>query len=224
MRCVNLLAWFFRLAAPVVLWSVLLAVHSTQPASAAEADELSSFLAEIQAASDQVRSFSSEFVQERRLALFAEPVLFHGSLTVVRPDRLRWEFTSPVPSVLIFSGERGMRCNDNAPPVNFDLGSDPVMRTVAEQLWLWLGGDYSRLNDLYRMEKSGPSSLRITPKDGAVSEYVSAVTITFNKTSRQPEKVEIADPGGDTTIITFRSYVMNSNTPDILFTLCGTDE
>lgn len=224
MRCVNLLAHFFRLAAPVLLWSVLLAVHSPQPASAAEADELSSFLAEIQAASDQVRSFSSEFVQERRLALFAEPVLFHGSLTVVRPDRLRWEFTSPVPSVLIFSGERGMRCNDKAPPVHFDLGSDPIMHTVAEQLWLWLGGDYSRLNDLYLMEKSGPSSLRITPKDAAVSEYVSAVTITFNKTSRQPEKVEIADPGGDATIISFRSYVLNSNTPDILFTLCGTDE
>jgi hypothetical protein len=213
-----------RLAALISLWGILLVVGSLQPVWAAESEELSNFLAEIQAASDQVRSFSSEFVQERRLALFAEPVFFHGSLTVVRPDRLRWEFTSPVPSVLIFSGERGMRCNDKAPPVHFDLGSDPIMKTVAEQLWLWLGGDYSRLNDLYLMEKSGPSSLRITPKEKAVSEYITAVTITFNKTSRQPEKVEIADPGGDATIISFHSYVLNGNTPDILFTRCGTDE
>jgi len=203
---------------------ILLLVSFSQPVFASESEELSSFLVEIQAASDQVRSFSSEFVQERRLALFTEPVIFHGSLTVVRPDRLRWEFTSPVPSVLIFRGEQGIRCNDKAPPAHFDLGTDPIMRTVAEQLWLWLGGDYSRLNALYLMEKSGPTSLRIIPKNQAMLDYISSVTITFNKTSRQPEKVEIADPGGDSTIISFNSYVLNNNTSDVLFSLCGTNE
>lgn len=212
-----------RLAAPVI-FCIVLALGSVQPVMSAESEELQSFLQEIQAASDQVRSFSSAFVQERRLALFNEPVIFHGSLTVVRPDRLRWEFTSPVPSVLIFSGERGIRCNADAPPVNFDLGSDPIMRTVAEQLWLWLGGDYSRLEFLYKMEKSGPSSLTITPKEEAVTKFINTITITFNKTSRQPEKVEIAEPGGDSTVISFQSYVLNSNTPDVLFTVCGTDE
>lgn len=98
------------------------------------------------------------------------------------------------------------------------------MRTVAEQLWLWLGGDYSRLNALYLMEKSGPSALRITPKDHRVSDYISSITITFDTTSRQPEKVEIADPGGDTTVISFKSYVLNGNTPEVLFSRCGTDE
>lgn len=194
------------------------------PALAAESDELQSFLQEIQAASDQVRSFSSTFVQERKLALFTEPVVFHGSLTVVRPNRLRWEFTSPVPSVLIFNGERGMRCNADAPPASFDLGSDPIMKSVAEQLWLWLGGDYSRLESLYRMEKSGPDSLKITPKEEGMAKFISTITITFDTTNRQPEKVEIAEPGGDATVITFQSYVLNSNTPEVLFTVCGTDE
>jgi hypothetical protein len=36
--------------------------------------------------------------------------------------------------------------------------------------------------------------------------------------------VEIADPGGDTTIISFKAYTLNGDTPDILFTRCGTDE
>jgi outer membrane lipoprotein-sorting protein len=223
MQSFNLFSRFVRLFLPICL-GVLLVVNSPQPVLSSESEELTDFLKEIQAASDQVRSFSSKFVQERRLALFAEPVIFHGSLTVVRPDRLRWEFTSPIPSVLIFSGDRGMRCNEKAPPVHFDLGSDPVMRTVAEQLWLWLGGDYSRLDSLYLLEKSGTSSLRITPKSEAVSEYIGTVTTGFNKTSRQPEKVEIAEPGGDTTVISFHSYVLNSKTPDILFTVCGTDE
>lgn len=224
MRCVKLIAPFVRFSPPILLWCILLVVSLPRPLVAAESEELTSFLTEIQAASEKVRSFSSEFVQERRLALFTEPVIFHGSLTVVRPDRLRWEFTAPLPSVLIFRGEQGIRCNDKAPPTHFDLGTDPIMRTVAEQLWLWLGGDYSRLNALYLMEKSGPSALRITPKNQAMLDYISSVTITFNTTSRQPEKVEIADPGGDTTIISFSSYVLNGNSPEVLFTRCGTDE
>ena len=224
MRCVKLIAPFVRFSPPILLWCILLVVGSSRPLIAAESEDLSGFLSEIQTASEKVRSFSSEFVQERRLALFAEPVIFHGSLTVVRPDRLRWEFTAPLPSVLIFRGEQGIRCNDKAPPAHFDLGTDPIMRTVAEQLWLWLGGDYSRLNALYLMEKSGPSALRITPKNQAMLDYISSVTITFNTISRQPEKVEIADPGGDTTIISFTSYVLNGNSPEVLFTRCGTDE
>jgi outer membrane lipoprotein-sorting protein len=224
MRCVNLLACLVRFAPRILLGCILLAVSSPRPLVAAESEELSNFLTEIQASSAKVRSFSSQFVQERRLALFTEPVIFHGSLTVVRPDRLRWEFTAPIPSVLIFRGEQGIRCNDKAPPTHFDLGTDPIMRTVAEQLWLWLGGDYSRLNALYLMEKSGPSALRITPKDLRVLDYINNITITFNTTSRQPEKVEIADPGGDTTIISFSTYVLNGDTPDILFTRCGANE
>ncbi len=223
-RCLNCFPPVFRLALPLALWWTLLTVASPQMGLAGESEELTAFLAEIQAASDQVRSFSSEFVQERRLALFAEPIFFKGSLTVVRPDRLRWEFTAPVPSVLIFNGERGIRCNDKAPPVHFDLGADPIMKTVAEQLWLWLGGDYSRLKASYDLAKSGPSALRITPKEQRVSEYISAITITFHETSRQPEKVEIADPGGDTTILSFQAYVLNNDIPDVLFSLCGTDE
>ncbi len=208
----------------ITLLYILLLMSLPQPLFASESEELSTFIAEIQAASDQVRSFSSDFVQERRLALFTEPVIFHGSLTVVRPNRLRWEFTSPVPSVLIFRGEQGIRCNDKAPPTHFDLGTDPIMRTVAEQLWLWLGGDYSRLNALYLMEKSGPTSLRIVPKNQAMLDYISSITITFNKTSRQPEQVVIDDPGGDSTKISFTFYVQNSNTSEDLFSLCAAND
>lgn len=198
---------------------VLLAALCFLPGLSLAAPEMDKFFQEIQAASAQVQSFSSQFVQERRLALFAEPVLFHGKLTVVRPDRLRWEFTAPVPSALIFNGKQGMRCHDKGPPVYFDLGSDPIMRTVAEQLWLWLGGDYSKLNEKYHMA-SQDTSLIITPKEQATAEYIGAVTITFNAATKQPEKVLIVEPGGDSTLISFTSYELNGSVPEILFSQC----
>ena len=207
----------------LLLRGVFLVGLGLSPAAAFAAPELDKFFQEIQAASAQVQSFSSEFVQERRLALFTDPVIFHGKLTVIRPDRLRWEFTSPVPSALIFNGKQGMRCNDKAPPAHFDLGTDPVMRTVAEQLWLWLGGDYSKLNEKYHMTQQD-YSLIITPKEKAALDYIGAITITFDPISKQPEKVLITEPGGDSTLMRFNSYVLNSALPDVLFSRCAADE
>jgi outer membrane lipoprotein-sorting protein len=194
-----------------------------QRTSFAAEEQLSEFFQEIQNASAKVQSFSCKFVQEKRMALFSEPVIFHGKLTVIRPDRLRWEFTDPVPSALIFNGKSGMRCNDKAPPSQFDLQSDPIMRTVAEQLWLWLGGDYSKLQEKYEMSTK-ETALIITPKDKKAAEYIGSITITFNRESKQPDSVVITESGGDRTEMIFNSYVLNGPIAEDNFNKCKVDE
>jgi outer membrane lipoprotein-sorting protein len=154
------------------------------------------------------------------LSLFAKPVIFHGSLTVVRPDQLRWEFTRPVPSALIFNGRSGLRCNDQAPPSRFDLDTDPIMRTVAEQLWLWLGGDYSKLGGGYELHSEG-DSLIIRPKDEKTREYVEKITITFNRQTLQPQRVVIDEPGGDATLLHFTATDQGGDVDPALFTRCS---
>ena len=181
-------------------------------------------LAEIQAQSAQVQSFSCKFTQERHLALFAKPVLFHGLLSLVRPDHLRWEFIDPIPSVLLLSGDKGVRCNDNAPPVHFDLTSDPVMRLVAEQLWTWLDSNYGKLEQMYRVKQQGDSTLVITPKEQSMADFIATITILFSNESKQPERVEITEPGGDLTRIYFHDYNLNVSLTEKIFVECGIRE
>ena len=172
-------------------------------ATATQQDELTKFLQPIQEAADRLTSFSSEFIQERELALFTEPVIFRGRLTVVRPDRLRWEFVSPAASVLIFSGDSGLRCDANGKPISFTLGSDPIMHEVAKQLWLWLGGDYKKLASVYTMERKGENGLILHPLDTGMAGYIERVELTFDPVTHQPDLVEIIEPGGDATRIRF---------------------
>lgn len=194
------------------------------PGYSSEQEELETFLLKLQSASDQVSSFSSDFVQEKHLSLFAQPVNFTGRLVIVRPDRLRWQFYSPIPSVLLFNGNNGTRCNDQQQPEHFQLSSDPIMKTVAEQLWLWLGGDYNRLNTLYILQKKGDATLVILPKDSATAEYISSVSISFDSTSLQPQQVEITEPGGDLTRIIFGTTTLNTALSENLFSQCTTHE
>ncbi|PHR30229.1 MAG: cell envelope biogenesis protein LolA [Desulfotalea sp.] len=185
-------------------------------------DDLGRFMAKLEDTAAKIDSFRAVFIQEKELSLFAETIVFHGELVVVRPDRLRWEFTDPVPSILVLNGDKGLRCSDQAAPVNFDLNSDPVMRIVAEQLWLWLGGDYSKLGEAFFLQKKGADSLIITPKNPSMAEYIQTVTITFDQTTMQPARVEILEPGGDLTRLLFSDYTFNIDFPEQLFTRCET--
>ena len=195
--------------------------------SAASADSRQSlevFLEKVQKNASTVQSFSCNFTQERHLSLFPEPVLFKGDLKLVRPDRLRWAFSSPIPSVLIFNGKKGIRCTDNLQPVHFDLATDPIMRVVAEQLWSWLNNDYENLKKQYTIEKVGDSSLRITPAEKSTAEFIGSVTITFDRKNYHPKRVVITEPGGDSTRIEFTNYQFNTRLPQSTFTSCSQSE
>jgi len=202
----------------------IISLMVTKSAMSADDRSVLPLLDEIRVRSAQVQSFSCKFTQERHLALFDKPVIFHGLLFLIRPDHLRWEFTDPIPSVLILSGDKGMRCNDNVPPVHFDLTSDPVMRLVAEQMWTWLDSNYEKLEKMYSIKQQGDSTLVITPREQAMADFIATITISFSNESKQPELVEIAEPGGDLTRIRFHDYNLNVALSEMLFSECGIRE
>lgn len=188
-------------------------------AASGKNSSLDSLLDDIKEKSGALSALSCNFTQKRSLALFSKPIEFQGRLFLIRPEKLRWEFLAPVPSVLIFNGDKGMRCNKDSAPEKFVLARDPVMRMVAEQLWTWLDGDYSKLHDKYQIEKTGDSAIQVKPKNSS-SEFIQDISIVFDKVTRQPESVTIKETGGDETSISFFSYQLSPSIPDSTFTQC----
>ncbi|HIJ78976.1 MAG: outer membrane lipoprotein carrier protein LolA [Desulfobulbaceae bacterium] len=192
------------------------------PENVAATDQsLEDFLAGVEAQAAQVHALRCSFIQEKHLAVFAQPVIFNGVLNLVRPDNLRWELVAPVPSVFILKGQKGIRCTDQQPPQYFDLKDDPVMQMVASQLWTWLDGKYGQLNQSYQLAMAGSSSLSIIPKDDkVVAEFIESINIVFDPVSKQPQQVEIFEPGGDLTRIVFHGYQLDHLPDEALFARC----
>ncbi len=177
--------------------------------------ELQEFFAHLKKSSAQMQSYQSDFIQEKHLQMFQQPVRFTGRLSLVRPDKLRWEFFSPAPSVLIFNGDSGLRCNGDAVQ-KFSLKDDPMMGAVAEQLWLWLGGDYTALDAEYSVVMEGSDGIVVTPKKKGV---LRSLSLHFNKCG-QPRNVTIHEDGGDFTTITFSNERENQPLSSTLFLRC----
>ncbi len=197
---------------------VLILLHSAPVFS--QEKTLDKMLLDITQKSVETAAITCDFKQVRTLALFNKPIVFHGKLALIRPNKLRWEFTTPVPSILIFNDDKGLRCNENSEPTTFDLASDPVMRMVAEQLWTWLAGDYSKLKADYTLEKSGESSILVTPLDSQTANIIQNISIDFDENNMQPQSVLVREPGGDETSITFSAYKLNPVIPQSTFTHC----
>ncbi len=207
-----------------IVLTVSSALHNPVPMTFAnstpESLEKSGLLAEIENQAAAIKSLTANFTQIRNLSLFSTPITFSGRLAVERPDRLRWEFLQPLPSVLIFNKKTGQRCSPGSDPVKFNLHNDPIMRMVAEQLWTWLKGDYGALEKDYSIEYLGNSTLRLSPKIESTANVISAITITFEKINRQVKKVIINEPEGDKTVITFSEYRLNDTLSPSLFITC----
>ncbi len=181
---------------------------------------LDRFLEDIKARVRDTRTVQCRFEQERNLAIFTQPVIFSGRMVLSRPDRLRWENIKPIPSVLIFNGDKGQRCNDDAPPVRFDLRTDPVMNMVARQIWTWVDGDYTKLRKDYSLALTGGDTLELTPKAGSTQRLITSVRITFDRSTLQPQTIRIGETGGDSTVIRFSGYQLNQAVDERLFTTC----
>ena len=58
----------------------------------------------IRTSAQQMQSIEANFVQTRTLKILTRPIVSRGVLLYRRPADLRWEYTSPVKSVLVMKG------------------------------------------------------------------------------------------------------------------------
>jgi len=186
----------------------------------ARAEALDDFLVRVEMKAAGVRAFVCDFRQERRLALFAKPVIFSGKLYLSRPDRLRWEFAKPIASLLILDGKTGRRCGEGSPASEFNLERDPVMKLVAGQLKTWTGGNYRDLQGDFSLELQSGPLLLLRPRRAGLANFIDRIEVAFDPESLQPSRVEVVEQGGDLTRLIFSGYRINQELAPDLFSVC----
>ncbi|MGH7283339.1 MAG: LolA family protein [Polyangiaceae bacterium] len=111
------------------------------------ADDLEDTLAEVRVARASLKTLKGPFTQERTIGLLATKVKSTGTLTMVRPDRLRWELAPP-DDIVYWVGPDGFaykspRGQGRIPSAAGRLAS------AMEDVRLVLGGDLDQLRKRY---------------------------------------------------------------------------
>jgi Outer membrane lipoprotein carrier protein LolA len=173
-------------------------------------DRLEQALRDIAKARATVTSITGPFTQERTIGLLAAKVKSTGTLTLVRPDRLRWELAPPDEAVYWIVPE-GLAYQSKAGRGRVEAGGDKIAAAL-DDLRVLLAGDLTKLRARYDLTgtESGddPIVFSAVPKAGQIP---AARKIVFSLAPDlvSPKSVVLLEGPRDKTEIMFGAMQKN---------------
>jgi len=158
-----------------------------------------------------LRSVSSDFVQEKHLALFRDPVVLKGCMAICDDGAFAWHVREPLRYSMLMQGGRLRQWDGETDKIQeIAVRSNPVFQTVLTQLRRWFSGRFGDLRANYAVAIAGtnPLALRFTPRD-ATRKVIGGIVVVLRDDTRYIQRVTIEEASGDNTVITFTNTVLN---------------
>lgn len=165
-----------------------------------------------------LRSIQADFTQEKHLKILARPLVSTGTFTFQAPGSLRWEYRTPVASVLLMHGGKIRKFVERDGQLVEDkgLGLDS-MQVVLGQISNWLDGRFSD-NDIFRVSEVDDHTVLLTPKDQALAGLISKIELRLADRKGLLEGVNIFEGPESYTRMTFQNPVVNQDISAAVFT------
>lgn len=159
-----------------------------------------------------IRSVKAEFLQKRSLPILTKPLLSEGKLFFSIPDSLRWEYLSPLRSVML-------QKENKIQVYNFtDGGWKPEItqavearRMVLAEINHWFQGRFDESTAFKHSYSTGPPGRVILVAKEGIDKFINRIEIVLSKRPGVIDRVEIEEPGGSRTSIEFKNVEINSN-------------
>jgi outer membrane lipoprotein carrier protein len=196
----------------VCLGVILLAVVMT--INQARADDWE----ELAAAARRIATVQADFTQEKRLPMLSRPLVSEGRLYYRAPDSLRWEYVSPIESIMLMKEDRVRMFVRTEGAWREDAGQAiEVRRVILDEITGWFSGRFTTTSTFTpRYEPGPPAQVVLTPRQ-ALTDFIEQVVITFGERPGVIDTVEIVEGSEAGTIIRFTGVEVNADIAEALF-------
>ena len=165
-----------------------------------------------------IQSVKAEFLQERHLQILKDPLISEGRFLYLVSGSLRWEYLSPLQSVMLQKGDsiRLYHFSEGAWKQDMAQGVE-ARRMVLAEMSQWLQGRFDESKIFSHSYFQGPPGrILLTPKEG-INRFILSIEIVLSDRPGVIDRVEITEPGGSVTRIAFRNVEINASLPSRLF-------
>jgi len=168
-------------------------------------------------ATERIGSVQANFVQEKNMAILARPLISTGKFLFQAPDSLRWEYVTPLHSVLLMNNgqirkfvekdgklleERGMGLN--------------AMQVVMQEITGWLTGNITD-TETFLAKQIDTKQIVLTPRDAALSKIISRIELKLLDQSGLMESVTIFEGENSFTQMLFSEAKLNEQISEMIF-------
>ena len=171
-----------------------------------------------------IESVQAEFIQHKHLKILTKPLVSKGKFYFQKPDSVRWEYYSPVRSVLLMHrgnvkrytlGSRGM--------VEDSSGALSSMQVVVQEIGLWSQGRFEE-SAYFKAEFVAGKGRKIilTPREASFAAMIARIIITPSPERKGAIKsVKIVESEGNYTLLDFTDVKMNEKIGESVFRKAG---
>ncbi|MEX0274934.1 MAG: outer membrane lipoprotein carrier protein LolA [Flavobacteriaceae bacterium] len=165
----------------------------------------------------QTRTIQCEFTQYKHLEVLAKDVESKGSLAFKKPNWVKWEYTEPRPSTMLFRDGSMTLIGEGEKRV-IDLGMDPGLGKLQKLMADSITGDMfnTSLFDMEYFEDGEQSIVHFYPKEAELADFIESFQITFDEKGHVVQ-LKMLEGLGDYTLIVFSNRKTNPSLPDTIF-------
>ncbi len=166
----------------------------------------------------RVESVQAEFIQEKHLPILARPILSKGTFVFQAPGSLRWEYLTPIHSVLLMHGDRirkFIRHNDQFVEER-GMGVDS-MQIVLREITGWLDGHITD-TPTFQATVQEDGIIILIPKEPALGKIISRIELRLTDQSGLMESVTLYEGADSLTKLIFSHAALNEKISAATFT------
>lgn len=194
------------------------AAPATSAASTAWCDDWAS----IRKAATTIKSVEATFIQTRTLRILRKPLVSRGTMAFRRPNDLRWEYQSPLQTLLVaHGGDIHRLIKHDGAWVDDASGRLEALRVVLGEINRWLGGDFSSSKTfrptLHPTTATQPAHVELLPADPSLGKIIARISLTFGQRPGTVSAIDIHEEGEGLTHIAFGDQRFDRALPDAHF-------
>jgi outer membrane lipoprotein-sorting protein len=166
----------------------------------------------------RVDSVRAQFTQEKHLPILVRPLFSQGTFVFQAPGSLRWEYLSPIHSVLLMHDGRIRKfIEQNGQFVEErGLGVDS-MQVVLQEITGWLDGHIAD-TPTFRATVQADGIIILTPKEPSFGRILNRIELRLADQSGLMESVILYEGAASLTKLIFSDAVLNEKISAATFT------
>ncbi len=172
---------------------------------------------QIRKTAKDISSVEAEFVQKKHMAILAKPLVSKGKLYFQVPRSLRWEYVTPVNSILLMHEGTVTRFIKKGNNITKDSSARlQSMQIVLQEIIMWMKGNFDA-NPGFRPELKPGRIIVLTPKEKSMAAIIQRIELKLSDRPGVIQSVRIYENEKSFTVIDFMKVKMNTELPVSLF-------
>lgn len=167
------------------------------------AEQQKQIVEKIDKASSAMKTMQCDFTQTKRMKMLSKDMQSKGVMFFKRPDKLRWQYTSPYDYTFIMNGDK-VQIKSMKSTKNIDVQQNKMFRQITNIILSSITGGTLRTSadftvELWQQDKS--YFVKLYPKKKELKQLYQYLEIWFDPALTKVSTVKMMEKTGDMTIV-----------------------